>query len=204
MTIAQVRRPRRRVDGVLLLDKPAGMTSNAALQVAKRLFEAEKAGHTGTLDPFATGLLPLCFGDATKFAQMLHVVISGIVVEDAVVGGFTLIAANGLALEFGLELGQVSNVLLRRSRCRGGRRRSRTADLVQDSVLGFGVVDQRVLLGTMEELESARIFLVTVRKSASSPGLFRMVFTLTSTGGAAFWRLMLGRSLAFKKREKVG
>jgi tRNA pseudouridine55 synthase len=69
--MAQSRRPRRRVDGVLLLDKPAGMTSNAALQAAKRLFEAEKAGHTGTLDPFATGLLPLCFGDATKFAQML-------------------------------------------------------------------------------------------------------------------------------------
>jgi tRNA pseudouridine55 synthase len=69
--MAQPRRPRRRVDGVLLLDKPAGMTSNAALQAAKRLFEAEKAGHTGTLDPFATGLLPLCFGDATKFAQML-------------------------------------------------------------------------------------------------------------------------------------
>lgn len=69
--MAGVRRVRRRVDGVLLLDKPVGMTSNGALQVAKRLFEAEKAGHTGTLDPFASGLLPLCFGDATKFAQML-------------------------------------------------------------------------------------------------------------------------------------
>ena len=66
-----VRRVRRRVDGVLLLDKPAGMTSNGALQVAKRLFDAEKAGHTGTLDPFATGLLPICFGEATKFAQSL-------------------------------------------------------------------------------------------------------------------------------------
>ena len=60
---------RRRVDGVLLLDKPAGLTSNAALQRAKRLYRAEKAGHTGTLDPLASGLLPLCFGDATKFAQ---------------------------------------------------------------------------------------------------------------------------------------
>jgi tRNA pseudouridine55 synthase len=60
---------RRRVDGVLLLDKPAGLSSNAALQRAKRAFAAEKAGHTGTLDPLATGLLPLCFGDATKFAQ---------------------------------------------------------------------------------------------------------------------------------------
>jgi tRNA pseudouridine55 synthase len=65
------RRVRRRVDGVLLLDKPAGVTSNGALQAAKRLFDAEKAGHTGTLDPFATGLLPICFGEATKFAQAL-------------------------------------------------------------------------------------------------------------------------------------
>src|SRR5215212_1393225 len=63
--------PRRRVDGVLLLDKPTGVTSNAALQCAKRLYAAEKAGHTGTLDPLATGLLPLCFGEATKFAQVL-------------------------------------------------------------------------------------------------------------------------------------
>ncbi len=62
------RLPRRRVDGVLLLDKPAGMTSNAALQTAKRALRAEKAGHTGTLDPAATGLIALCFGEATKFA----------------------------------------------------------------------------------------------------------------------------------------
>ena len=62
---------RRRIDGVLLLDKPAGMTSNAALQKARWLFNAEKAGHTGTLDPLATGLLPLCFGEATKFAGEL-------------------------------------------------------------------------------------------------------------------------------------
>lgn len=62
---------RRRLDGVLLLDKPGGMTSNAALQASKRLFNAAKAGHTGTLDPMATGLLPLCFGEATKFAHML-------------------------------------------------------------------------------------------------------------------------------------
>jgi len=62
---------RRRVDGVLLLDKPRGLSSNAALQRAKRLFAAEKAGHTGTLDPLASGLLPLCFGEATKFAQAL-------------------------------------------------------------------------------------------------------------------------------------
>ena len=62
---------KRKVDGVLLLDKPEGITSNLALQKAKRLFNAEKAGHTGTLDPFATGLLPLCLGEATKFSQFL-------------------------------------------------------------------------------------------------------------------------------------
>ena len=62
---------RRRVDGVLLLDKPVGLSSNAALQQAKRRFRAEKAGHTGTLDPLASGLLPVCFGEATKFANML-------------------------------------------------------------------------------------------------------------------------------------
>ena len=61
---------RRAVHGVLLLDKALGVSSNAALQQAKRLFRAEKAGHTGTLDPLATGLLPLCFGAATKFAQV--------------------------------------------------------------------------------------------------------------------------------------
>lgn len=61
----------QRVDGVLLLDKPSGMTSNSALQAARRLFSAAKAGHTGTLDPLATGLLPLCFGEATKFSADL-------------------------------------------------------------------------------------------------------------------------------------
>jgi tRNA pseudouridine55 synthase len=63
------REPRRAVHGVLLLDKPVGLTSNQALQRAKRLLRAEKAGHTGTLDPLAEGLLPICFGAATKFAQ---------------------------------------------------------------------------------------------------------------------------------------
>lgn len=65
------RRKGRPVDGVLLLNKPAGMTSNHALQRAKRLFFVEKAGHTGALDPLATGVLPLCFGEATKFSQFL-------------------------------------------------------------------------------------------------------------------------------------
>lgn len=66
----RVRIARRAVHGVLLLDKPLGLSSNDALQKAKRIFRAEKAGHTGTLDPLATGLLPLCFGAATKFAQV--------------------------------------------------------------------------------------------------------------------------------------
>lgn len=66
-----VRKKRVDIDGVLLLDKPAGLSSNDALIRAKRLFSARKAGHTGTLDPFATGLLPLCFGEATKFSQDL-------------------------------------------------------------------------------------------------------------------------------------
>jgi tRNA pseudouridine55 synthase len=61
---------RRAVHGVLLLDKPLGLSSNDALQKAKRLLRAEKAGHTGTLDPMASGLLPLCFGAATKFSQV--------------------------------------------------------------------------------------------------------------------------------------
>lgn len=65
----RVRTPRRALHGVLLLDKPLGWTSNDALQKAKGLLRAEKAGHTGTLDPLATGLLPLCFGAATKFSQ---------------------------------------------------------------------------------------------------------------------------------------
>jgi tRNA pseudouridine55 synthase len=61
----------RHVDGVLLLDKPVGITSNAALARVKRLYEAEKAGHTGTLDPLASGLLPICLGEATKLARFL-------------------------------------------------------------------------------------------------------------------------------------
>jgi tRNA pseudouridine55 synthase len=68
--VARPRIERRALHGVLLLDKPLGLSSNDALQRAKRLYRAEKAGHTGTLDPLATGLLPLCFGAATKFAQV--------------------------------------------------------------------------------------------------------------------------------------
>lgn len=69
--MARRKRPGRNVDGILLLDKPAGLTSNGALQQVKRLFSAAKAGHTGSLDPLATGVLPLCFGEATKFSQFL-------------------------------------------------------------------------------------------------------------------------------------
>jgi tRNA pseudouridine55 synthase len=61
----------RAVSGILLLDKPQGLSSNAALQKARRLFRAAKAGHTGSLDPLATGLLPVCFGEATKIAGLL-------------------------------------------------------------------------------------------------------------------------------------
>lgn len=69
--MAQVKRVRRKVDGIILLDKPHGFTSNAALQKVRWLLNAEKAGHTGSLDPLATGVLPLCFGEATKFSQYL-------------------------------------------------------------------------------------------------------------------------------------
>ncbi len=70
MHAPRTRVQRRPVHGVLLLDKPLGFSSNAALQKAKWLLRAEKAGHTGTLDPLATGVLPLCFGAATKFSQL--------------------------------------------------------------------------------------------------------------------------------------
>ena len=65
---ARIKRP---LDGVLLFDKPLELSSNTALQKVRRMFQAEKAGHTGTLDPLATGLLPICFGEATKFSTGL-------------------------------------------------------------------------------------------------------------------------------------
>src|SRR5689334_16938459 len=70
MSAPHTRVVRRPVHGVLLLDKPRGLSSNDALQKCKWLLRAEKAGHTGTLDPLATGVLPLCFGAATKFSQL--------------------------------------------------------------------------------------------------------------------------------------
>ena len=66
-------RPRRRgrdINGVLLLDKPQGMSSNDALQKVKRIYNANRAGHTGALDPLATGMLPICLGEATKFPSI--------------------------------------------------------------------------------------------------------------------------------------
>jgi len=69
--VARRKNKGRAINGVLLLDKPIGFTSNAVLQKAKRLFNANKAGHTGSLDPIASGLLPICFGEATKFSTFL-------------------------------------------------------------------------------------------------------------------------------------
>lgn len=69
--MSKPRRPRRPVDGILLLDKPQGLTSNQALQRVRHLYQADKAGHTGSLDPLATGLLPVCLGEASKFTQFL-------------------------------------------------------------------------------------------------------------------------------------
>jgi tRNA pseudouridine55 synthase len=69
--VSQRRRHGRDISGVLLLDKPAGITSNLALQKVKRLFNASKAGHTGSLDPIATGLLPICLGEATKMSSFV-------------------------------------------------------------------------------------------------------------------------------------
>lgn len=71
MTTPASSAPKRDVHGIVLLDKPLGVSSNRALQIAKRIFRAKKAGHTGSLDPQATGMLPICFGDATRLSQLL-------------------------------------------------------------------------------------------------------------------------------------
>lgn len=69
--MAQYKNKKKQVHGILLIDKPLGLTSNAALQKVKWLYQAKKAGHTGALDPLATGLLPICFGQATKVSEYL-------------------------------------------------------------------------------------------------------------------------------------
>ena len=69
--MARRRKRGRSVNGIFLLDKPLGLSSNHALQRVRRLFDANKAGHTGALDPLATGVLPICLGEATKFSQFL-------------------------------------------------------------------------------------------------------------------------------------
>ena len=69
--MAGAKSKRRSIDGILIFDKPLGMSSNAALQKVRWLFNANKGGHTGSLDPLATGVLPLCLGEATKFSQYL-------------------------------------------------------------------------------------------------------------------------------------
>lgn len=69
--MSRLRKRGRDIDGVFLLDKPQGMSSNDIMQKVKRVFQANKAGHTGALDPLATGMLPICLGEATKFSQFL-------------------------------------------------------------------------------------------------------------------------------------
>jgi tRNA pseudouridine55 synthase len=88
-----------RIDGILLLDKPPGLSSNQALQQAKRLLAARKAGHTGTLDPLATGMLPLCFGEATKVAGYMQAARKEYVTTFALGATTTTADADGEILE---------------------------------------------------------------------------------------------------------
>lgn len=112
----RVKKTWKQVDGVLLLDKPLGMSSNDALQKARRLFSAAKGGHTGTLDPLATGLLPLCFGEATKFSADL--LDADKVYEADIQLGVTTDSGDAEGQVIGtaavnLEIGQISAVLER-------------------------------------------------------------------------------------------
>ncbi|HEY6942972.1 tRNA pseudouridine(55) synthase TruB [Dokdonella sp.] len=91
--------PWRDVHGILLLDKPAGLSSNQALQRVRRLFRADKAGHTGSLDPLATGLLPICFGEATKIAGLLLGARKAYVTECALGATTTTDDAEGEVIE---------------------------------------------------------------------------------------------------------
>ena len=112
----RVKKTWKQVDGVLLLDKPLGMSSNDALQKARRLFSAAKGGHTGTLDPLATGLLPLCFGEATKFSADL--LDADKVYEADIQLGVTTDSGDAegqvtATAAVNLEIGQISPVLAR-------------------------------------------------------------------------------------------
>ena len=119
---------KRAVDGILLLDKPIGMTSNKALQIVKRCFNARKAGHTGSLDPLASGMLPICLGQATKFSQYLlesdkhyHVIcklgittttgdVEGEIVESNIVEGFTNQRINEVLSSFQGNIEQIPSM----------------------------------------------------------------------------------------------
>ncbi|HBC56490.1 MAG TPA: tRNA pseudouridine(55) synthase TruB [Gammaproteobacteria bacterium] len=118
----------RDLSGVFLLDKPSGITSNAALQRVKRLFYAQKAGHTGSLDPLASGLLPICFGEATKFSGFLlesdkeyeTVVKLGVktnsgdaegeIIEERAVGNYSLADIESVLKDFRGEIQQVPSM----------------------------------------------------------------------------------------------
>ncbi|NOS74887.1 MAG: tRNA pseudouridine(55) synthase TruB [Methyloglobulus sp.] len=119
------RHPRRNIHGILLLDKRLGISSNRALQEVKRLFNANKAGHTGSLDPLATGLLPLCFGEATKVSGMMldddkryKVIVQlgirtdtgdleGSIVETRIVPEFTVEGIHGILEKFTGAIDQI-------------------------------------------------------------------------------------------------
>lgn len=112
----RIKKTWKQVDGVLLLDKQLGMSSNDALQKARRLFSAAKGGHTGTLDPLATGLLPLCFGEATKFSADL--LDADKVYEADIQLGVTTDSGDAegqvtATAAVNLEIGQISPVLAR-------------------------------------------------------------------------------------------
>ncbi|MGD8340271.1 MAG: tRNA pseudouridine(55) synthase TruB [Gammaproteobacteria bacterium] len=97
---ARSSRPTRPLAGIVLVDKPQGLTSNRVLQKTKRLYQASKAGHTGTLDPLATGMLPICFGSATR--------VSGMMLEAS--KRYEVTAAFGLATATGDSMGEITEI----------------------------------------------------------------------------------------------
>ncbi|AQZ93619.1 tRNA pseudouridine(55) synthase TruB [Halopseudomonas phragmitis] len=114
--MSRPRNKRRDIDGILILDKPLGMTSNAALQKVRWLFNANKGGHTGSLDPLASGVLPLCLGEATKFSQFLLDADKAYITEARLGMTTTTGDAEGDVLEMrpvAVELAQVEALLPR-------------------------------------------------------------------------------------------